>query len=146
MTTPDLTQRARQIVTSYSNGDWTELRNLLTPDAVYNEFGTQRRIAGPDAIVKAFQEWKKAMTDSSGTVKNAFGADQRVVLEIQWQGTHNGPFNGPAGTLPPTGKRQSTPAVMVLTYQGDQVKEINHYFDMVTFLTQIGAMPALARV
>jgi steroid delta-isomerase-like uncharacterized protein len=145
MTSTDLTQNAREIVTTYSNGDWTGMKNLLTPDAVYNEIGTQRKIQGPDQIIKTLQEWKKAMTDSGGNVTNAFGTANRVVLEIQWHGTHNGPFTGPAGTLQPTGKKQKTSAAMIVTFQGDKVKEINHYFDMVTFLQQIGAMPAPAR-
>jgi steroid delta-isomerase-like uncharacterized protein len=142
----DQIQKAREIVTTYSKSDWTGMKNLMTPDAVYNELGTQRRIQGPDEIVKGLQGWKTAMTDSAGTVSSAFGADNRVVLEIKWTGTHNGPFTGPAGTVPPSGKHQTTPAVMVVTFQGDKVKEINHYFDMITFLTQIGAMPAPARV
>jgi steroid delta-isomerase-like uncharacterized protein len=145
MTHPDRTRQAREIVEYYSKGDWTALRSLLAPNATYNEIGTQRHFQGADPILQALQEWKRAMTDSSGTVKSAFGAENRVVLELEWQGTHNGPFAGPAGTLPASGKRQRTPAVMVVTYQGDKVQQINHYFDMVTFLTQIGAMPALAR-
>lgn len=145
MPTTDLTQIARDIVTTYSNADWNGMKNLMTPDSVYNELGTQRKAQGPDQIIKTLQEWKKAMTDSGGTVKNVFVAGDRGVLEVVWHGTHNGPFTGPAGTLQPTGKSQKTPAVMVLTFQGDKVKEINHYFDMVTLLTQIGAMPAPAR-
>ena len=93
-------------------------------------------------VVQALQEWKKAMTDSQGTVTNAFASGTLVAQEITWQGTHNGAFSGPSGTIPASGKHQITPAAMVVKFQGNKVKEINHYFDMVTFLTQIGAMPA----
>src|SRR5262245_36199702 len=130
----DLTQIAREIVTTYSSSNWTGLKNLMTPDAIYNEVGTQRKIQGPDAIVQSLQEWKKAMTDSSGTVNNVFAADTNAVLQITWQGTHNGPFTGPFGTLQPTNKKQTTPAAMIVKFQGNKVKEIHHYFDMVTFL------------
>ncbi|HVP14981.1 MAG TPA: ester cyclase [Terriglobales bacterium] len=145
MSGSDLTQNAREIITSYSRGDWNNLKNLLTPDAVYNEIGTQRRIQGPDQIVRTLQDWKKAMTDSSGSVTHSLASGNRVVLELTWQGTHNGPFSGPAGTLSPTGRRQTTPAVMIVTFQGDKVKEVNHYFDMLSFLQQIGAMPSTTR-
>ena len=144
MSSQDLTQIAREIVTSYSTSNWTALKNLLTPDALYDEVGTQRRIQGPDAIVQTLQEWKKAMTDSQGNVISAFGSENQVALQITWQGTHNGTFSGPAGTLPATGRRQTTPAVMIVKFQGNKVKELHHYFDMVTFLQQIGAMPATA--
>ena len=111
---------------------------------IYKEAGTQRRIEGPDAFIQAMQEWKKAMTDSKGDVTNAFGTGNLVTLEITWTGTHNGAFTGPAGTVPASGKRQTTPAAMIVKFQGDKVKEIHHYFDLVTFLQQIGAMPATA--
>jgi len=144
MSNQDLTQVAREIVTGYSTSNWTALKNLLTPDVIYKEAGTQRRIEGPDAFIQAMQEWKKAMTDSKGDVTNAFGTGNLVTLEITWTGTHNGAFTGPAGTVPASGKRQTTPAAMIVKFQGDKVKEIHHYFDLVTFLQQIGAMPATA--
>ena len=95
MSSQDLSQVAREIVANYSTANWKAFKDLLTPDAVYNEFGTQRRIQGADSIVQTLQEWKKAMTDSSGTVTNAFASGSLVALEITWQGTHNGAFTGP---------------------------------------------------
>ena len=144
MSDQDLTQVAREIVTGYSTSNWTALKNIFTPDVIYNEVGTQRRIQGPDSVIQTMQEWKKAMTDSQGNVTNAFAAENLAALQITWQGTHNGPFTGPAGTFPPSGRRQTTPAAMIVKFQGNKVNEIHHYFDMVTFLQQIGAMPATA--
>jgi len=142
----DLTQIARQIVTGYSTANWTALKSIFAADPTYHELGTQRRIQGTDSIIQTLQEWKKAMTDSQGTVSNSFASGNLVAMEITWTGTHNGPFTGPAGTLPASGKRQTTPAAMIVKFQGDKVQEIHHYFDMVTFLQQLGAMPAAARV
>ncbi len=82
------------------------------------------------------------MTDSKGTVTNAYPSGDTVTLEITWQGTHNGPFTGPTGTLPPSGKRQTTPAAMIVKFEGNKVKEMHHYFDMMSFLQQIGAIAA----
>ena len=144
MSSQDLTKIASEIITSYSTSNWTGLKGLFTPDATYNEVGTQRRIQGPDAIIRGLQEWKKAMTDSKGNVTTSFASGNMVALQITWQGTHDGPFTGPAGSLSPTGKRQTTLAAMIVKFQGDKVKEVHHYFDMVAFLQQIGAMPAAA--
>ena len=145
MSSQDLTQVAREIVTCYSAANWTALKAIFAPDAIYNEVGTQRRIQGSDAIVQTLQEWKKAMTDSRGAVTHAFASGNVVGMEITWQGTHDGTFTGPAGNVPATGKRQTTAAAMIVKFQGDKVKEVNHYFDMVSFLQQIGAMPAATR-
>ena len=144
MSSQDLTQVAREIITAYSTANWTALKGLFTPDAIYNELGSQRRIQGPDSIIEALQGWKKTMTDSQGKVTNALASGDTVAMQITWTGTHDGPFTGPAGTVPPTGKRQTTPAAMIVKFSGNKVSEIHHYFDMVTFLQQIGAMPAMA--
>ena len=105
--TQDLTQIAREIVTTYSAADWTALKNLFTPDATYDEVGTQRKIQGADSIVSALQGWKKTMTDSGGTVNKTFAAGDSVALEITWQGTQNGTFTGPTGTIPPSENQSS---------------------------------------
>ena len=144
MSSQDLTEVAREIVTGYSSANWTALKGLLTPAAIYNELGSQRRIQGPDAIIEALQGWKKTMTDSGGKVTSAFASGDTVAMQITWTGTHDGTFTGPGGTVPPTGKRQTTPAAMIVKFSGNKVSEIHHYFDMITFLQQIGAMPAMA--
>src|SRR5207249_8353524 len=64
MSNQELTQTAKQIITSYSTSNWTALKNLAIPDVIYNEIGTQRRIKGADAMIQSLQDWKKAMTDS----------------------------------------------------------------------------------
>jgi len=140
MNDTDLINQARQVVTTYCAADWNALKGIMTSDALYDEIGTQRKIKGPDQIVQTLQTWKQAMTDSTGTVTNAYASGNIVTLEITWQGTHNGPFKGPAGTLSPSGKRQTTKAAMIVKFQGDKIQEIHHYFDMLSFLQQIGAM------
>ncbi len=42
-------------------------------------------------------------------------------------------------TIPPSGKRQTTRAAQVLTFEGDKIKESRPYFDMLSLLQQIGA-------
>src|SRR5262249_8317807 len=137
MSSEDLVKTAKGIISSYSKSDWDGLKTVLTPDVVYDEVGSQRRIQGPDAFIQAMQGWKKAMTDSKGSVTNAFASDNTVALEIGWEGTHNGPLALPSGTVPASGKKQKTPAAMIVKFQGNKVKEIHHYFDMVAFLQQI---------
>lgn len=144
MSSQDLIQTARGIVTGYNTSDWAGLKNIYAPDVIYDEAGSQRRIQGSDAVIQTLQGWKKSMSDSKGSVTSAFVSDNMVALEIAWEGTHDGPLVGPSGTVPPSGRKQKTPAAMIVKFQGDKVKEIHHYFDMMTLLQQIGAMPGMA--
>jgi len=131
---------ARSMVEAFNNSDWDRTRALVG-NGVYNEIGTQRRLQGGDEILRAMQGWKQAMPDVKGTVTNALASGNEVVLEVTWHGTHTGPLETPGGTVPASGKSQTTPAAWIFEIDGDQIKESRQYFDMVAFLQQIGAMP-----
>ena len=137
----DLINAARGIVDAFNQDDWERVRAPLTPNSVYNELGTQRSLKGPNEIAEGFQGWKQAMPDAKGTITNSFASGNTVTLEITWTGTHTGPLVSSSGTIPPSGKSQKTPAAWILEFEGNKVKESRHYFDMVTLLSQIGAMP-----
>ncbi len=137
----DLTKIAREVVEAFNASDWERTKALMTPDYLYDEVGTQRRIQGPEEVVTALQGWKEAMPDVIGTVTNAFASGNTVTLEITWEGTHTGPLEGPTGTIPASGKRQVTPSAWIFTFEGEKIKESNHYFDMLSLLAQIGAIP-----
>ena len=137
----DLIEIAREAVEAFNASDWERSKAIMTPDYVYNELGTQRRIEGPEEVVSAMKGWKEAMADAAGTVTNAVVSGDTVTLEITWEATHTGPLEGPMGTIPASGKRQVTPAAWIFNFEGDRIKESRHYFDMLALLVQIGAMP-----
>ena len=141
MSGQDLVGIASGMVDAFNAADWDRVAEHLTSDAVYNELGTQRTINGRDEIIQALQSWKAAMPDVKGTITNSFSDGTTVSLEVSWTGTHTGPLETPDGVIPPSGKSQTTPASWLLEFEGEKIKESRHYFDMVTLLTQIGAMP-----
>jgi len=134
----ELTEHAKNVVEAFNDDDWDATRELLG-DSTYNELGTQRSLVGADAIIEAFRGWKTAMPDVKGTVTSAVESGQEVVLEVTWEGTQTGEMVTEQGTIPPSGKRQRTPAALVFDFESGKLKESRHYFDMLTFLKQIGA-------
>ena len=124
-------QVARGIVAAQSAGDWSGAKKALAPNGVYQEYGTQRRIEGADAIVQALQGWK-----------TAFPAGDTVALEVTWRGTHTGPLATASGTLPPSGKPFVLASSWIMDIKGDQIQGSRHYFDILTLLQQVGAAPA----
>ena len=141
MAEQELIKIARDNIDAFNAGDWGRFKAGIAADAVYDEVGTQRRYQGPDQITQNSQEWKQAFPDATGTITSAVASGNTVTLEITWEGTHTGPLAGPGGTIPASGKRQVTRAAQVLTFEGDKIKENHHYFDVMTLLQQIGAMP-----
>jgi steroid delta-isomerase-like uncharacterized protein len=81
------------------------------------------------------------MPDVKGNVTNTYTSGDKVALEMAWDGTHTGPLVTPGGTIPASGKRQHTPGVMTLEVQAGKIRKSSNYFDMLTFLQQIGAAP-----
>ncbi len=135
----DLIKVAREAVEAFNKDD-VERSATLLGTGVYNEVGTGRQLRGKAEILPALQGWRKAMPDVKGTVTNAFASGNKAVLEVTWEGTQTGPMDGPGGTLPPSGKRETTPAAWVFEFDGDKVKESRQYFDMMSFMQQIGAI------
>jgi steroid delta-isomerase-like uncharacterized protein len=137
-------QIAKQNIEAFNKADWETFRATLTPDNVYQEFATQRKTQGSDAIVELSKGWRKAFPDANGTIQTAVEGDDKVVLEIVWEGTQSGQLDSAMGPIKPSFKRVKIPAVQVVTFKGDKISETKHYFDLMTMLTQIGAMPAPA--
>lgn len=133
-----LTAHAKSVVEAFNNDDWDAARGLVG-DSTYNELGTGRSLAGADAIIEALQGWKAAMPDVKGTVTSAVESGQRVVLEVTWEGTQTGEMVTEQGTIPPSGKRQRTPSAFIFDFESGKLKESRNYFDLLTFLKQIGA-------
>jgi steroid delta-isomerase-like uncharacterized protein len=141
LTAEQMVTIARDHVDAFSHGDWERLHAGLAADARYDELGTQRKVEGPEKIVELFKGWKTAFPDAVGTVKSAVGSGHTAALEVTWKGTHTGPLETAAGTIPASSKRQETPGAIFFTFEGGKIKESRQYFDSMTLLKQIGAEP-----
>ena len=132
---------AREQIDAFNTGDWERVRAGLASDSRFDELGTERKADGPEKIVELFRGWKQAFPDAVGTVTSAIASGDTAAMEVTWKGTHTGPLTTAEGTIPASGKRQETPAVIFFTFEGDKIKESRHYFDSLTLLKQIGAQP-----
>lgn len=128
-------------IEAFNRGDWDAYKRSLTDDVVYDEEATQRRVQGPDTVIELLQKWKSAFPDLKGTLRATFPAADAIVAEIEWEGTQDGLFEGPMGTLPASGKHGTVAAVEVVRFDGELISEIRHYFDLLTILRQLGVSP-----
>jgi steroid delta-isomerase-like uncharacterized protein len=145
MAKPDLIRLARINVEAYNASDWQQLREVLAPDVVYDEVGTQRRLIGADQMIDAYRGWKQVAPDGRGAITKAFASGNSATLEVTWTGTQTGPLAVPQGTVPPSGRQWIVPGAQVIIFEGEKIKELRQYFDMMTLLRHIGAASAQAR-
>lgn len=132
-------ETAKAATVAYNEKNWDQARALFAEKGIYDEKGTGRRIQGIAQIVEAWQGWAKAIPDSKATFVAEYACGDTVVLEVVWKGVHSGPLQMPNGTIPPSNRRIEVPACQVMKVEGGKVQSFNHYFDMATLLTQIGA-------
>ncbi len=126
-----------------SAGRWDDYKAAFANDVIYEELATRTRIQGADEYVAAVQRWKRAFPDLKATLLSSFQAGDKMIAELEWEGTQSGPLDTPFGTIQPTNKKGRVRAVLVVTMKGEKIAESHHYFDLLTVLAQTGAMPGL---
>jgi len=141
MTGEDLIRLATENVEAWSLGDWERLKAPFSSDVVYLELGTQRTLRGLDQLVETYKSWKLSIPDGTGRVVSSLASGNTVVLEVIWSGTQTGPIQTPGGVVPASGKSFTLAAAQVITFRDGKIIEFRHYFDMLTMLQQIGAVP-----
>lgn len=131
---------AKAAIIAFNDKDWDKVQAMLAAEAVYDEKGTNRRIQGHGEIIEALKGWATAIPDSKATFMREFASADTAVLEVVWKGVHTGPLQSPSGTIPGSNKQVEMPACQVIQIAGGKIKKFTHYFDMLTLLTQIGAV------
>ena len=145
MPTPSTTLSPKQLIAAataplmaYSDKDWDAMRACITPDFVYEEVANDRKIQGIDNVMPIWKEWAAAIPDSRATIHDAYVSGNTVVIELTWNGTHNGTLNLPSGPVAATGKSISIKSCSVFEITGDKASMQRQYFDMATMFRQLG--------
>jgi steroid delta-isomerase-like uncharacterized protein len=123
---------------AYNSKNWEKVKASITPNFVYDEVATRRKVEGAEATIALWKGWAEAFPDSKATFHGAHVSGNTVVLEVTWKGTHQGPMQTPKGAILATGKRIDIRACCLLEVAGDKVRLQRQYFDMVTMLEQLG--------
>jgi predicted ester cyclase len=72
------------------------------------------------------------------TIDDLVAEDDKVVMRYTGKGTHKGTFMG----VPPSGKKVVQTAIMISKIAGGKIVEEWEQFDTMSFMTQLGAIPA----
>lgn len=144
MKTQELLDVARGSVEAFNERDWNRFRELLAPNAVYDEVGTGRKSIGRDEIVGTIRGWTEAFSNVKATINNTLALDDRVLIEVTYKGTQDGELTGPTGSIPPTDRSMTTRCAQVCRISEGRVVEMRNYFDMLSMLQALNALPAQA--
>ena len=122
-----LIDAAKAPTLAYNEKNWDKLRATITPDFVYDEVATGRKVQGADAVIPVWQGWAQAFPDSKATFNSALVSGNSVVLEVTWKGTHKGPLQTPKGAIAATGKPIEIRACAILEMAGEKARLQRRY-------------------
>lgn len=126
---------------AYNNRDFDRAASLVAENLEFTVVASGETVRGPEGIRQLLQGWATALPDSKVEITNLFAADDRVCIEFIVRGTHTGLMRGPAGTIPPTGRRVEQRFCDVFTCKDGKIVAGNSYFDATNLMAQLGLMP-----
>jgi steroid delta-isomerase-like uncharacterized protein len=138
----NLEQTGRRWAELFGTKDLHALMALYSENCVNAQPHLPQPIKGKKATEEDFNGFFTAFPDGQLTATKIVAAGDTLAMEWTYTGTQNGPLVGPAGTIPASGKRVTIKGAEFIRVdsQGLIVDE-RGYFDLVSFMTQLGAMP-----
>ncbi len=136
----DKREIGRRFIDAFNAHDDERIRELNGENAVIEAPG-EVKLEGRDATTEYAMAWLRAFPDARITVNNELVADDWVVQEFTFSGTHEATLMSPAGEIPATHKTLNGRGVQIFRVEGDTVADTRLYFDQVEVMTQLGLMP-----
>jgi steroid delta-isomerase-like uncharacterized protein len=135
----DLLSLVHSFYDAMNHGDLDGVDPLFAEDVeTITPGGTLRTRAEWRAMGAAFLA---AVPDMHHDIVRTFEDGDTIVVEGVYSGTQTGPLQSPQGTIPASGKAFAFPYVDILQVRDGTCVAHRVYWDNVTFMAQIGAMP-----
>ena len=143
MTTDELIAQTRQLVAAWNAHDAEAVADYYAADATVRDAPDADNPAnGHDAIVSRAQMILGGFPDANLEETSICVDGNRVCLEWRFTGTHDGEFAGVAAT----GRATQNIGVTVDEVADDgKIVSETAYWDLSTFLRQVGALPEAAQ-
>ncbi len=111
--------------------------SYLTDDAVFDYVPLPTPLTGKEEIRAFFEGVFVGFPDFSTKEGRVLAASNIVVVEHNMIGTLLGEWQG----IPPTGNTSQTPHIDIYDFEGDKIKRMTTYLDVVGLMVQLGVMP-----
>ena len=102
--------------------------------ARYEVIATGETYDGAARVEELMHENQAAFPDFHYHVERTHYADDAIIVEGRFTGTHEGVWRG----LPPTGRRVDFPMLVVFRFEGEAMRGERIFFDLLTVLRQLG--------
>jgi ketosteroid isomerase-like protein len=120
--------------------------NCFTEDGTFTDESIGVTYRGPKEIGRTVEIYAAAFPDMHRELYAFYVVGDTVIVELAFQGTHNGPLHLPIGVIPPTGKRMDAPCCDVFQLTNGKIKSFHCYPSGTVILTQLGVLQKLEAV
>ena len=110
----------------------------FTEDGTFTDESIPYTYRGPEELGKTVEVFAKAFPDMHRELHTFYVVGNIVVVQLHLQGTHTGPLELPAGTIPPTGKRINAPCCDVFELVDGKIKRFDCYNEASVIAQQLG--------
>ncbi len=132
----------RRLADAMNRGDANAMAALYAQDAVSYGPIAPEGLKGRDAIRKLNENLAKAFPDTNIRVLSINAKGDTVAAEWVVTGRHTGAFELPTGTLAPTNRQVTLRGANFYQFNREGlISEARGYFDMASFLQQLGLKP-----
>ncbi len=133
-------QTLRKYLEAIDAHDLDGVRASFTEDSEIIAPGVE--LHGKEEIEGWVRVFLTAFPDLKHDVRTVIETGDACVAEVRFSGTHTGPLASPDGEIAPTEKPFVLDYVHVSRSEDHRIGSDHVYFDQLTFLTQLGLLPA----
>ncbi|MCA1647264.1 MAG: ester cyclase [Chloroflexi bacterium] len=125
-------------VRHWSSHDLDSLVSLFTDDVVYEDVALGVVNHGKNEFRTFAEEFFAGFPDVTFEVTSRFATERKGCGQWTMRGTHRGDMPG----MPATNKQIDIRGVSIVEFADTKIRRCVDYWDMATFLKQLGFMPA----
>jgi len=135
-------EQTRQTMNAYAKAllAFGDISPYLADDVRMVFMGTDRKVAGTDAVQQTIKFFHEIAFSSAINVKSLLCGDGEAILEAEFIGTHIGEFEG----VKPALKSVNVPYSVAYNLSNGKIDELRLYFPFELLMKQIGAQQAAA--
>lgn len=143
MTSSASSEKARELVNelyaAWSLHEPDRVDAIFTNDATYEDVAGGQVHCGKAEIKQLLQAAFTFAPDFRVTLRSLVVAGETATTEWEIEGTQTGPAGvGQVGELPATGRTFRLRGASVLVFRHGRIAHVTDYYDMATFLRQLG--------
>ncbi|WP_380283236.1 nuclear transport factor 2 family protein [Kitasatospora purpeofusca] len=110
----------------------------FTQDGTFTDMSVPVTYRGANELGRTVEVYARAFPDMHRELERFYVTGDVVIVQLRLQGTHLGPLELPAGTVPPTGRRMDAPCCDVFELVGGKIKRFDCYAEGSVIAAQLG--------